>query len=101
MQPNIEQSYQEAKKRYAAHGIDVDQALGQTCVTNVWVPDGYKDIPADRMAPRERLKASLDEVFAEELNPAFNLDAVESKLFGLGAEAYTVGSHEFLYGLWD
>jgi L-rhamnose isomerase len=79
-------------------GAYFGEQLGQTCVTNVWVPDGYKDIPSDRMAPRERLKASLDEVFAEELNPAHNLDAVESKLFGLGAEAYTVGSHEFYMG---
>ena len=79
-------------------GAYFGEQLGQTCVTNVWVPDGYKDIPADRKAPRERLKVSLDEVFAEELNPDYNLDAVESKLFGLGAEAYTVGSHEFYMG---
>ncbi|MBW7457133.1 L-rhamnose isomerase, partial [Paenibacillus sepulcri] len=63
-----------------------------------WVPDGYKDIPADRLAPRRRLMEALDEVFAEELDPKHNLDAVESKLFGLGAEAYTVGSHEFYMG---
>lgn len=79
-------------------GAYFGEQLGQTCVTNVWVPDGYKDVPADRMAPRQRLKASLDEVFAEELNPAYNLDAVESKLFGLGSEAYVVGSHEFYMG---
>ncbi|GIO10959.1 L-rhamnose isomerase [Cohnella xylanilytica] len=79
-------------------GAYFGEQLGQTCVTNVWVPDGYKDIPADRLAPRRRLKESLDEVFAEPLNPAHNLDAVESKVFGLGAEAYTVGSHEFYMG---
>ncbi|MCI3922596.1 L-rhamnose isomerase [Paenibacillus sp. TRM 82003] len=79
-------------------GAYFGEQLGQTCVTNVWIPDGYKDVPADRMAPRARLKASLDEVFAEELNPAFNLDAVESKLFGIGSEAYVVGSHEFYMG---
>ncbi|MFC5406426.1 L-rhamnose isomerase [Cohnella soli] len=79
-------------------GAYIGEQLGQTCVTNVWVPDGFKDVPADRLAPRQRLKASLDEVFAEELNPAHNLDAVESKLFGLGSEAYVVGSHEFYMG---
>jgi L-rhamnose isomerase len=74
------------------------EQLGQTSVMNVWVPDGYKDIPADRLGPRKRLKESLDEAFAEELNKAHHLDAVESKLFGIGAEAYTVGSHEFYMG---
>ncbi|RED77549.1 L-rhamnose isomerase [Cohnella phaseoli] len=79
-------------------GAYFGEQLGQTCVTNVWVPDGYKDVPADRLAPRQRLKNALDEVFAEELNPAHHLDAVESKLFGLGSEAYVVGSHEFYMG---
>ncbi|MFC5467559.1 L-rhamnose isomerase [Cohnella suwonensis] len=79
-------------------GAYIGEQLGQTCVTNVWVPDGFKDTPVDRLAPRQRLKASLDEVFAEELNPAHNLDAVESKLFGIGSEAYVVGSHEFYMG---
>lgn len=72
--------------------------LGQKCVTNVWIPDGSKDIPVDRYAPRLRLKQSLDEVFAEKLDPAANLDAVESKLFGIGSESYVVGSHEFYMG---
>ncbi|UVI28004.1 L-rhamnose isomerase [Paenibacillus spongiae] len=79
-------------------GAYFGEQLGQTCVTNVWVPDGYKDVPADRMAPRQRLKDSLDQVFAEEIDPKYNLDAVESKLFGLGSEAYVVGSHEFYMG---
>lgn len=79
-------------------GAYFGEQLGQTCVTNVWVPDGYKDSPTDRMAPRQRLKDALDEVFAEPLNPAHNLDAVESKLFGIGSEAYVVGSHEFYMG---
>ncbi|MBM7708449.1 L-rhamnose isomerase [Enterococcus lemanii] len=72
--------------------------LGQVCVNNFWVPDGYKDNPIDRYSPRKRLMESLDEIFAEELDPSLTLDAVESKLFGLGAEAYTVGSHEFYMG---
>lgn len=72
--------------------------LGQKCVTNIWVPDGSKDVPVDRYSPRLRLKQSLDEIFAERLDPAANLDAVESKLFGIGSESYVVGSHEFYMG---
>ena len=72
--------------------------LGQKCVTNIWVPDGSKDIPVDRYSPRLRLKQSLDEIFAERIDPAANLDAVESKLFGIGSESYVVGSHEFYMG---
>lgn len=72
--------------------------LGQTCVTNFWVPDGYKDIPVDRLSPRKRLKEALDEVFREEIDPKYNIDAVESKLFGIGSESYVVGSHEFYMG---
>ncbi len=79
-------------------GAYLGQELGTPCVTNVWIPDGYKDSPADRLAPRERLKSALDEVFAEQLNPQHNLDAVESKLFGIGSESYVVGSHEFYLG---
>jgi len=72
--------------------------LGTPCVTNVWIPDGYKDIPVDRYAPRERLKEALDEIFKEEISPKYNLDAVESKVFGIGSESYVVGSHEFYMG---
>ena len=69
--------------------------LGQTCYTNHWIPDGYKDITVDKIGPREILIKSLDEIFAEKIDPKYNVDSVESKLFGLGVEAYTVGSHEF------
>lgn len=69
--------------------------LGQTCLTNIWIPDGYKDIPSDRLGPRRRLKESLDEILKVEIDKKYNLDCVESKVFGLGAEAYTVGSSEF------
>ena len=79
-------------------GAAFGQALGSACVTNVWIPDGYKDLPADRKIPRERLVESLDAVFAEPLDPACNLDAVECKLFGLGSESYVAGSHEFYLG---
>jgi L-rhamnose isomerase len=62
----------------------------------VWIPDGSKDLPADRKGPRERLEASLDALFAEPM--PHNLDAVESKLFGIGSESYVPGSHEFYLG---
>ena len=69
--------------------------LGQLALDNIWIPDGYKDIPADRLGPRQRLKASLDEIFAEKLDSRYICDSVESKVFGIGLESYTVGSHEF------
>ncbi len=65
---------------------------------NIWVPDGMKDITVDRFAPRQRLLNALDEVISEKLDPAHHIDAVESKLFGIGAESYTVGSNEFYMG---
>ena len=71
------------------------RALGKRCVMNIWVPDGFKDIPVDRMAARRRLKDSLDQVLADRKDPALMADAVESKLFGLGCESCTIGSHEF------
>lgn len=69
--------------------------LGQTCVTNLWIPDGYKDIPSDRLGPRARLKDSLEQIYALDIDKKYNLDCVESKVFGIGAESYTVGSSEF------
>lgn len=72
--------------------------LGSPVINNIWVPDGMKDLPVDRMAPRARLEASLDAMLAERRDPSHMLDAVESKLFGIGVEAYTVGSHEFYLG---
>ena len=79
-------------------GAQMGKQLGSTTVTNVWIPDGYKDIPVDRWGPRALLVESLDKIFAEKLDPKVHLDAVESKLFGIGAESYTVGSHEFYLG---
>lgn len=72
--------------------------LGTTSLTNIWIPDGYKDVPSDRLTPRERLKRSLDQIFAVEIDENYNIDAVESKLFGIGSESYVVGSHEFYMG---
>jgi L-rhamnose isomerase len=79
-------------------GAAMGRALGSAAVTNIWIPDGMKDTPADRRGPRERLQQSLDEIFRKKLNPKHNLDAVEGKLFGIGAESYTVGMHEFYLG---
>jgi L-rhamnose isomerase len=96
--PTVRQFWVEhciASRRIGAH---FGAALGTPCVTNIWVPDGYKDTPADRLAPRQRLRDSLDAVLAEQIDPAHNRDAVEAKLFGLGVESYTVGSHEFYMG---
>lgn len=79
-------------------GEAIGRATGKACVTNVWIPDGAKDTPADRRSPRLRLEESLNEVFARETDRVCNLDAVESKLFGIGSESYVVGSHEFYMG---
>ena len=79
-------------------GAEMGKQLGNTCVTNVWIPDGSKDTPFDRLAPRQRLMDSLDAMFAEKIDPKYNIDAVESKLFGIGAESCTYGSNEFYMG---
>jgi len=79
-------------------GAAMGKELGTACVTNLWIPDGYKDIPVDRKGPRERLRKSLDEIFSESIDRTYLLDAVESKLFGIGSESYVVGSHEFYLG---
>ncbi|HEY7497003.1 MAG TPA: L-rhamnose isomerase [Vicinamibacterales bacterium] len=79
-------------------GAAMGKALGKTCVTNVWIPDGMKDTPIDRVGPRERLTESLDAIFKEAISPSLNLDSVEGKLFGIGCESYTVGSHEYYFG---
>lgn len=79
-------------------GAAFGKALGKTCLTNLWIPDGMKDTPADRKAPRERLLESLDEIFKKKIDPKLNVDSVEPKLFGIGSESYVVGSHEFYLG---
>ncbi|CCX38817.1 l-rhamnose isomerase [Clostridium sp. CAG:1013] len=85
---------------WVRHGIQcrrissyIAEQLGSPVLCNVWIPDGYKDIPADRLGPRLRLKDSLDQIFAEKLPGV--IDCVESKVFGIGMEAFTVGSSEF------
>ena len=79
-----------ACRRIAAY---IGKELGTPCLNNIWIPDGYKDVPADRLSPRLRLRDSLDQIFAEPLPGV--IDSVESKFFGIGLEAYTVGSAEF------
>lgn len=79
-------------------GEAIGRQLGTPCVTNVWIPDGMKDVTIDRLGPRQRLRQSLDEMFSVRVDPACNRDAVESKLFGIGSETYVVGSHEFYLG---
>ncbi|MCQ2385492.1 MAG: L-rhamnose isomerase, partial [Clostridia bacterium] len=74
------------------------KTLGKKSVTNFWFPDGYKDIPYDREAPRRRMMEALDKVFAEKMDENAHLDALESKVFGIGVESYTVASHEFSLG---
>jgi L-rhamnose isomerase len=79
-------------------GAAIGEELNNPVVNNIWIPDGYKDTPADRFAPRERLRESLDAIFAADISKQWNVDAVESKLFGIGVESYTVGSSEFYLG---
>ena len=83
-------------KRTREIASKIGTKMGSACINNIWVPDGYKDIPIDRMAARSRLEKSLDAILEK---PKQHLkDAVESKLFGIGVEACTVGSHEFYMG---
>lgn len=93
------------RRFWIQHGIrcrEIGAAMGRgtgfTCLTNLWIPDGAKDTPADRRGPRERLAASLDAIFRKRIDPRLNVDAVEPKLFGIGSESYVVGSHEFYLG---
>ena len=73
---------------------EIGKAMNSPCLVNIWIPDGYKDIPADRLSPRLRLKKSLDEIL-EDYDKEWVIPAVESKVFGIGIESYTVGSNEF------
>ena len=76
----------------------IGREMNDTTVTNYWVPDGFKDIPVDRYGARERLVDSLDQIFAGDVDTKHNLNGVESKVFGIGAESCTIGSHEFYMG---
>lgn len=96
---------EEVRKFWIEHGKRsreianaIGNELGQTCVNNFWMPDGFKDTPADTRGPRERMQQSLDEVFSTKYPKENTVDAIESKLFGIGLESHTVASHEFSYG---
>jgi len=71
------------------------ETLGQPCIMNIWTGDGFKDIPADRLGPRQRYRESIDAILAEPYDFAKVKPTIESKVFGIGVEAYTVGSAEF------
>ena len=88
----------EHAKRVRLIAAEFGKNQGNPSIENVWIPDGMKDIPVDRMGYRQVLKDALDEVFAEDLPEKYVRDAVETKLFGIGSEAYVVGSHEFYMG---
>ena len=96
--PEIRQFWIEHCQASRRVSASFGEQLGTPSVMNIWVPDGMKDVTVDRLAPRQRLLSALDEVMREKLNPAHHIDAVESKLFGIGAESYTVGSNEFCLG---
>ena len=96
--PGIRNFWVEHGRACRKIGAQFGRELGTPCVTNFWIPDGYKDLPADRRSPRERLVQSLDDIFYESYPAQQQLDAVECKLFGLGSESYVVGSHEFYLG---
>ena len=92
---------EETRKFWVEHGkrcleiaAEIGKAMGTPCFVNIWIPDGYKDIPADRLSPRLRLKKSLDEIL-ENYDKEWVIVGVESKVFGIGVESYTVGSNEF------
>lgn len=92
---------EETRQFWVRHGkacleiaAEMGKAMNSPCLVNIWIPDGYKDIPADRFSPRMRLKKSLDEML-EGYDKEWVIPAVESKVFGIGLESYTVGNNEF------
>lgn len=91
-QKDIQDFWIDHVKRSRKIGAYFSEALNQKAVVNLWIPDGFKDNPYDRVTPRLRLKQALDEIYQEKHDV---VDTLESKLFGIGTEAYTVGSHEF------
>lgn len=88
----------EHTKRCRAIAAEMGKQLGKTCIHNIWIPDGSKDVPVDRYTHRALLKQSLDEIFEVDYPLEYLKDSIESKLFGIGAESMTVGSHDFYLG---
>ena len=85
-------------KRCREIGAEFGRQLGEPCVVNFWMPDGFKDVPAERARYRRYMVDSLDEIFRDKISEDFEIDSIESKLFGFGIESYTVASHEFSLG---
>jgi len=96
--PEIRQFWIEHCQASRRVSASFGKALNTPSVMNIWIPDGMKDLTVDRLAPRQRLMSALDEVISEKLDAKHHIDAVESKLFGIGSESYTVGSNEFYLG---
>lgn len=92
---NIRRFWIEHCKAIRKIGAYIGEKLGTPCLNNIWIPDGFKETPADRTSPRRRLKEALDEILSVEYDKKYLVDSVESKVFGIGVESYTVGSHEF------
>ena len=95
---NIREYWIEHCRRSRKIGEYFGKELDQVSVMNLWIADGFKDVPVDQLTPRQYLNDALDEIFSEKLDSKYLVDAVESKLFGIGFESYTVGSHEFYLG---
>lgn len=96
--PKIRGFWIEHAKRCREISADIGSKVGSTCVHDIWIPDGTKDYPIDRMGHRKLLMDALDEVLEKEYPASDMKDAVEAKLFGIGSEAYVVGSHDFYLG---
>lgn len=82
-------------KATRAIAAEIGKRQGTPCLHNIWIPDGLKNTPSDRLGPRRRLKEALDEIYAVQYDPAYIADSLESKLFGTGVESYTAGNSEF------
>jgi L-rhamnose isomerase len=96
--PNVRSFWIEHVQRCREIGAHMGQEMGSACIHNLWIPDGFKDIPVDRKGHRDLLKESLDEIFKQEYPKEALKDSLESKLFGIGSESYVVGSHDFYLG---
>jgi len=91
----IRQFWIEHVSRCRNISAEIGKQLKSPCIHNIWIPDGLKDIPVDRMGYRDLLRNSLDEILQEKYPPSVMKDTIEGKLFGIGSEAFVVGSHEF------
>ena len=85
----------EHAKRCREISDEIGRGMGSTCIHDIWIPDGTKDFPVDRMGHRRILRDALDEILEKDFDASHMKDAVEAKLFGIGSEAYVVGSHDF------